>query len=199
MGRVSQEELKQLAGVRGRVIGLSLKNDFDFILAEKGEEGLRKVEREMARLGYPLKYRGLEDFQWYDEKMNLILHVSQKVFDWDDEMMREMGRWTAKISFITRVMMRYFVSLERVIRELGKYWGRYHTTGRLVPEEMDEKRRHLTLVLKDFSPGYPAPCRYLEGYFYQIASYLVPQEKLEVRETGCAFRGGKEHRFRVTW
>jgi len=167
MSIVSKEELEKLNIVKGEVIGLSLKNDFEFVLEKKGKEGLKRVEKEMARLGYPLKYKELKKFQWYPEKMNLLLLVMQRVFNWDDETMREAGRFGAKISSISRIMIKYFVSMEKLIKVVGKYWRNYHTTGNLVPIEVNKKERYALIELRDFTAGYPVHCRYLEGYFWQ--------------------------------
>ena len=41
--------------VKGEVRGAGLKVDWEFILREKGEEGLKRVEDRMAELGFPLK------------------------------------------------------------------------------------------------------------------------------------------------
>jgi hypothetical protein len=65
-------------------------------------------------------------------------------------------------------------------------------------EKFQEKEHYLELVLRDFS-GHPSFCRVLEGYFWQIISYVLPKENLKVEEIECPFSGGKAHRFKVSW
>jgi hypothetical protein len=54
------------------------------------------------------------------------------------------------------------------------------------------------LVLSDFT-GHPVFCRILEGYFWQVISYVAPKEGLKVEEIECTSREGKVHKFKVTW
>lgn len=196
---ISKEEFKKLEREKGNVIGVALKNNFEFVLEKKGEAGIKKIEEQLKKIGFPLKYREIKSFQWFPEKMNLILLlVIRRTFNWDDEIMREMGRWTAKSSIITRIMMKYFVSLERVSKEINKYWRKYHTFGSLKPEIVDEKEKYAILALEGYNFVDPSHCRYMEGYFYQIASYILPVENLKIEEIECSSEKGK-HRFKITW
>jgi len=63
--KISKEEVERLISLPGRIIGTGFIDDLDFLLKEKGEEGVEKVEEAMTELGYPLKYRELKDFKWY--------------------------------------------------------------------------------------------------------------------------------------
>jgi hypothetical protein len=201
MSQLSEDFLEKLnlKEVKGKVIGIALKEDFLFILKEKGEEGVKKIEEEMEKLGFNLKFKEIKNFNWYPEEMNILLPVAQEVFGWQDEMMREMGRWTAKISFIAKLMLKYFISLNRIVKEIPGYWRKYHTKGDLEVEKFSKKEKSLILVLKNFNTIAQSHCRYLEGYFWQIASYMVPKEKLKVEETECVFKNGKVHKFNINW
>lgn len=200
MALITKDEFKKLTKEKGNVVGVALKNNFEFVLEKKGKEGLKKVERALEKLGFPLKYQELKSFQWLPEKMNLILLlVIRRTFNWNDEMMREMGRWTARASIITRIMMKYFVSFDRVSKEVSKYWRKYHTFGSLEPEALNEKEKYAILVLTGYNFVDPSHCRYMEGYFYQIASYIFPEENLKVEEIECILSDGKTHRFKITW
>ena len=201
MGKITKEDIEklQLEEVKGEVLGMALKEDLRFVLEKEGLEGLKKVENEMEKWGYPLKYKEIKDFQWYPENRNLVLFVIQKTLDWSDEDMREMGRWVAKISFLARLMMKYFVSLHRVAQEVNNYWRKAHTTGLLEVAKLDEKEHILILELKHFNTIHPAHCRYLEGYFWQIASYVLPKESLRVKELECGLFANKSHKFKISW
>jgi hypothetical protein len=110
-----------------------------------------------------------------------------------------MGQWAAKISFLARIMMRYFVSIERVAKEVGKYWRKAHSAGFLEVEEINKKEHFMIVALKDFNTITRAHCLYLEGYFWQIASYILPKENLKSKEIECPFQGGKIHKFKISW
>jgi len=199
MTRVSEKELEKLKVVKGKVIGIALKDDFEFIKKKRGEEGVKMVEQEMERLGCPLKYKEIKSFEWYPEKMNLLLFVAQKVFDWNDDTMREMGRFGASVSIMSKIMMKYFISIEGLMKAASKYWSHYHNTGSLVPVEVNKKQRYAIAEIRRFTASYPSHCRYLEGYFWQIVSYVLPKKNLKVREIECQFQGAKAHRFKITW
>lgn len=193
------EKLK-LEEIKGEVIGLALENHFNFILEKEGREGLKKLEEGLEKLGCPLKYEEIKNFQWYPRKIDEAMYlVIRRVFGWKDEVWRESGKWGAKISYITRIMMRYFVSIERVFRETSNYWRKYYPVGNLEPVEINKEERYLILELKNFNTVCPEHCRYWEGYFWQIGSYVLPKENLKVEEINCIFRGGDLHRFKVSW
>jgi len=198
MSQVTQEELKQLDIVKGNVVGIALIDDFKFIQNRKGIEGVKKIEEEMARLGYLLKFKDLKSFEWYPEKLNLLLFVTQKTFDWDDNTMREMGTFGARVSIMIRFMLKYFISIKKLIKGT-QYWRRYHDTGELVVIEADIQQKFAIFEISDFTPGYSSHCRYIEGYMEQIASYVIPNGNPKVRESECTFSGGKSHIFKITW
>jgi len=196
---ISQEEIEKIKKVKGEVVGTSFQEDAQFIRQKEGEEGLRKLEAEMKKLGYSSKFKEIRSFQWYPLSLNfLYLVVARKIFNWEDDVFRENGRFSAKVSLIARIMMKYFISLRRCFAEAGNFWRKYYTIGNLKAEELNEKEHSAILVLRDFT-GHPLLCRILEGYFWQVISYVAPKEKLEVREIECVFDGGKIHRFKITW
>lgn len=197
-----KEEFEKLnpGKIKGEMIGLALENHFSFILKKEGKEGVKKVEEGLAQLGYPLKYEEIKNFQWYPRIMDeAIYFVIKRVLGWEDEVFRESGRWGAKVSYITRIMMKYFLSIERVFREVSNYWRKYYTIGKLEPVEINLKERYLILELKDLPIICPEHCRYWEGYFWQVGAYVLPKEDLKLWETDCIFRGSNAHRFKATW
>jgi len=199
MAKISQEEIEKIQKVKGEVIGVSFQEDAQFIRQKEGEEGLRELETEMKKLGYPLEFKEVRSFQWYPLSLNfLYLAVAKNIFNWPDDVFRENGRFSAKVSLIAKIMMKYFVSLKRCFAEAGNFWQKYYTIGNLKTEELNEKEHSAALVLRDF-PGHPLLCRVLEGYFWQVISYVAPKEKLKVKEIECPFQGGKVHRFKITW
>lgn len=199
MATISQTEIEKIQKVEGEVIGTSFQEDARFIRQKEGEEGLRKLETEMERLGYPLKFKEIKNFQWYPLSLNLLyLAAAKNIFNWEDDIFREDGRFSAKVSLIAKIMMKYFISLRRCFSEAGNFWRKYYTVGNLKTEELNEKEHSAILVLRNFT-GHPLLCRILEGYFWQVISYVAPKEKLKVQEIECVSKEGKTHRFKITW
>jgi len=57
--KLTKEFAQKLMEIKGEVRGVAFRTDTEYILREKGEEGLKKLEDKMARLGYPIKYKKL--------------------------------------------------------------------------------------------------------------------------------------------
>lgn len=193
---VSKQDLEEIKKMKGQIIGSSLKTDREFILERKGKGGLEKVEREMAKLGYPLKYEEIENYQWYPVQLDpLFLSVSQRTFNWDDKVMWEWGRWGAKTHFIVKLMIRYFISKEIIAKSANKFWRKYYTRGTL-DFKLSKKENSGIVTIRDFITC-PAQYRYLEGYFFQIMSLVVPPEKLKVEQVEALEENSL--RFKTTW
>jgi hypothetical protein len=196
---ISKEELEKINQIQGEVIGLSIVEDLDFVLKKEGKEGLKKLEEELRNLGYSFICKEIKKYQRYPISLNmLVLVLAQKLFNWKDETLRELGRANARAGLMMKLMLRFFISLERTIKEAGKYWQKYFTIGKLEVEKFQEKEHYFEIVLRNFE-GNPNFCRVLEGYFWQIISYVLPKENLKVEEIECPFQGGKVHRFKVIW
>jgi hypothetical protein len=162
---ISKEELAQIEKNSGQTMGFSFKEDLDFIKAKEGQEGIKKIEAALKGLGYPLKYEEIRSYHWYPWKQNLlVLVLAQKIFKWDDQSYRELGRFDAKVSFMAKLMMKFFVSLEQLLKEASNYWRRYFSQGRLEIETFDKKRHLVIISVEDFL-GHPVFCRELEGFF----------------------------------
>lgn len=54
---ISKEQAKEIMSLTGETRGFNIKLDSEYILKTKGEEGLKKLEQEMEKLGYSIKYR----------------------------------------------------------------------------------------------------------------------------------------------
>ena len=88
--------------------------DIKFILKEEGEEGLKRLEEEMQRIGYPFNYKEIKLMDFYPLWMNaILLTVIEKLFDYDEKKFEEIGRFEAKISFIIRLFVKYFFSVKK--------------------------------------------------------------------------------------
>ncbi len=197
---LSPKEKETSEDVEGKVIGIALQDYFDFIKEKEGREGLELVEKELKNLGVKVNSKNIKRFAWYPESYDeLIAVTAQRIFNWPDDTLRLVGRWMAKTSLIRRIMVRYFVSVERVINEVQEYWRKFHLTGNLKVENYEPEKKELYVALEKFNPGRSAHCRIIEGYIHQIASYIVPPKNIKVKETECAFRGGRRHLYKVTW
>ncbi|MBZ9572269.1 hypothetical protein KJA15_02990 [Patescibacteria group bacterium] len=196
---ISKEEFNELMKIEGEVKEEPLKTTLEFVLKEKGKEGLKKLEDTMAKLGYPIKYQEIRSRDLYPiGLMAITLLVIKRLFNFNEEKFREMGRFEAKISsLIIRVFMKFFVSLERMAKATPKMWKRHFTVGDLKTIELNKEKRYAILRLKNFRL-HPLHCQALIGYFSSVVEMIV-RSKATCEETKCPFRGDEYHEFLVKW
>ena len=195
MSIIPEEILEEVKKTEGEIIGVSLSVDRGFVIEKEGREGLRKVEKEMEKLGYPLKQEEIEKYKWYSVQQDILfLLLAQRIFDLDEETIREWGRWGAKTNFIIKLLVR-LISKETIAKVAPKYWRKYYTRGEL-EYKLDYKKRFGIATIKDFVI-YPVHLHFLEGYFYQIMSLIVPFRNLKVK--GIETEDPNVHQFEISW
>lgn len=196
MDLISKEKLNAIKRKKGEIIGLSLKKDREFVLEKEGKEGLNRVEKEMGKIGYPLKAKDIDNYKWYPVQLDsLFLLLSKNIFDWDEKTMKEWGKWAAKTHFLARIMAKFFISRKKLTEMSVRLWRKYYTHGTL-SVEFDENKNSGIAEIKDFLL-IPSHRLYLEGYFYQIASLVISSRKLRIEQ--IKDKNEKNHRFKITW
>ena len=196
---LSKESLKEIMKAEGEIRGAALKTDSAFVLKEKGEEGLKAVERRLEELGTPVKYKEIKTMEFYPMGLRILsLLVIKEVFNFDDPKIQEMGQFAPKFSLIIKLFMKYFLSMERTIKEISRMWRSYYTTGKLTVLEYDQKKKTLVLIIEDCNL-HPVFCVYLKGFFMTGIEIIVKSPVLGAQETKCFFRGDKKHEFFFQW
>lgn len=195
---LNKEVIQNLMKIGGEVRGVVLKTEQEFILREKGGEGLKKVEEELEKLGQPIKYEKIETMAFYPIGLRVIsLLAIKKVFNFDEEKIREMGIAAPKVSLIIKLFMQYFLSIRKTFNRAPRIWRKHYTVGNLVPAELDEEKKVIILRLENINL-HPIFCRYLSGYFLTIVKMIV-KAKTTCQETKCFFRGDQYHEYLFKW
>jgi hypothetical protein len=198
-GIINREIAQRLMEIKGEARGTHLKNDADFVIKEKGKEGLKTVEKELEKIGYPIYYKKINQFGFYPAGLRVIsLLAIKKVFNWPDEKIRELGAYAMKFSWVIRILMKYFYSIDQVFKETQKTWSKYFTVGELKVEESNIEKKYVILQVQNLDL-HPIYCRCLEGVFLELAKMILKPEKITCQEIECFFRGGKGHRFLIKW
>ena len=201
MEELNKEEIEKLMEIEGQARGVVFKTDTEYILAEKGEEGLRQVEEELVRLGHPLKYQEVKTMEFYPAGLRVLSVLAiKKVFNLDDEKIKEMGWLATKKSLVVKLFIKYFLSMERVFyKEAPRLWRKHWTVGELVPVKLDEQEKYVILQLKNFNL-HPLYCSvYLAGYFSGILQMIVKTPQITCRETKCSLRGDEYNEYLLEW
>jgi hypothetical protein len=197
---LTKEVAKKLMEIKGEVRGVTLESDRNYILKEKGEEGLKKLEEELEKLGYPIKYKEIKTMTFYPVGLRVLsLLAIKKVFDFDDKKIEEIGLFGSKVSLIPRLFIKYVFSFPKIFFQQGpKIWREHWTVGELIPVELNEEKKYAILDLKNFDL-HPVYCSYLKGYLSGLFQRMVKSPKIACEETKCTFRGDKYHEFLLKW
>lgn len=204
---LTKELIKKLMRNKDEIRGIDFKTDADFVLKEKGKKGLKKVEKRMAELGYPIKYKEIFSTAFYPIGLRVLcLLVIKGVFDWNNKKIKEMGEAAPKFSLFIKILMRFLGSLRELKKEVKKTWMRYHTTGEMgliTPRNIDFKtlRRpgggcRIKLTGHKIHPVY---CIYLSSYLAKTCEMVIRGGPVKCKETKCPFKGDKYHEFVLKW
>lgn len=195
---IPKEDIEELKKIKGEVRGVAFKLEFEFIAKEEGEEGVKKLEEEMGKLGFPIKYQEIQLMEFYPLGVwGVFLLLLKKIFDFDDKKFEKMGEFESKVSLIMKLFMKHFVSIRRVAKVVPKMWRMYFTVGDLAIAEFDAKKGYLVGQLKNYRL-HPVHCQYLRGYFATVIKMIVNQP-VTCQETKCVHRGDEFHEFLLRW
>jgi len=195
---ISKEEIDELIKIKGEVRGMALKNHEDFIIKEKGEQGLIELEKAMKELGYPINHKNTEPWGFYPIYLEIIeLLVIKKLFNFGDEKFEEIGTFGSKVSFIVKMFLKYFGSVKLMADRAPKMWRKYYTIGDLKIKELDEEKKYIIVTIEDFHL-HPIHCLHMKGYFSNLVRTVVGKE-ITCQETKCVHKGDKYHEFLLKW
>lgn len=194
---LTEEIAKKLMEVKGEVKGVVFKTDAEFISREKGAEGLRKVENELKRIGYPIEYKNIKTMAYYPMGLRaLSLLAIQQALNFSNEEIKRMGASAPKFSLIIKLFLQYFLSVQKTAEKACEIWEGHYTAGQLSAKS-NEEEKYAILRLKDLTL-HPLLCRYLEGYFSTIVQMVV-KSPVTSKETKCSFKGDDYHEFLLRW
>lgn len=195
---VTKETAQNLMRIKGGVRGEVFITDREFVLSERGEEGLKRVEEGLEKLGYPIKYREIDAMTFYPIGLRaLSLLAIKKVFNWGDKKIEMMGANAPKISLIIKLFMQFFLSMQQAVNQASKMWGKHYTVGNLVPVELNEEEKFVIVRLEKLNL-HPIFCSFLGGYLAKIVE-MVTKTPATWKEEKCAFRGDEFHEYLIKW
>jgi len=196
----NQAEIKKIMEIKGSVKGSTLKTDMEFVLKEKGEEGLKQLEKELEKLNNPINYKKIRSADSYPVSLRVFsLLAIKKTFNFDDEKIKEMGMFAARVSFFVKLIIRYYISPQKVFFEKApELWRKQMTEGELIPVELNEEKKQAVVILKEISL-HPLYCYYLRGYMSGILKMLIITKEITCEETKCSFKGDEHHEYLLKW
>ncbi len=192
----TKEEIDEALNVKGEARGIAIKEHLDFILKEKGESELKKLEDFLKKFGCP-GYKEIKPMSFYPLKFYaLTLLGINKIFGFGPEEFEKMGRFNAKFSIVIRLLMKYLISLDTAARQVPKMWRRYYSVGELKVIEYSKNERYVTIRLENFRP-HPMYCYMVKEYLSELLEIIV---KNPVRcERAKCDKGNGYHEFLLKW
>lgn len=200
MVTLSKEDKKYINKNKGASFFVKgLLEHLSVIEKDYGKEGVEKIEKEMQRLGYDFDISKLKKERVMSYSLFMaFLVVETKLFDYDEERLRAVGREMVTFSYVRKFLSKFLISPEIMAKNANKVWKKYHP-GELKVKELDKKNHKMVFEIVSDYPGHPFYCRNLEGYIGGIFSMIVGKEA-KCREKECVFKqGGKTHRFVMSW
>jgi len=199
MEEITEEEIKKLMEIPGKVRGQVFITDLGYIKEKKGEKKIKLLKEKIKEWDVPIDYDKARPMEWYPVGFRAIsLLAIKEIFGWGDKEIFDLGNNAPKYSFIVRMLMKYFLSAERSFKESPKYWVKHYSVGKLEAHEFNDKGKYLILRLKDFKI-HPILCTLYLGYYLRIAQYVIKSKKITIEETKCIFKGDPYHEFVIRW
>jgi len=194
-----KKELERMMAIDAYTRSVVLKAHADYILKKEGRQGLEKVEKAMAELGWPVNLKKIDIFSWKRDGLLVgVALVAKTIFNWPDEEVFLMGKEAARSSFLVRLTLRYLISPKIAFKNAYRLWERYYKFGKLETVELNEKEKYA--ILRVIRPKvHPIVCNYYKGYITQIGEYILGKGKVQVIETKCQFKGDPYHEYLIKW
>ncbi len=196
---LTQEELKKIMDTKGDVRGVVFKTDYLFVLNNFGGEGVRKVEKELERMGYPFDYKNnVNSMDFYPIGMRAVsLLAIGKVFTLGEKEIEEMGRSAPKSSLMVKFFMRYFLSIENIFNKAGEMWDKHYTVGELDAFQINMEEKYAVIRIHDINLHHIF-CIYLSGYLSSVVRMAIGEDVTSER-TKCTHKGDDYHEIIIRW
>ncbi len=197
---LNRELAEKLMAMPGEARGVVFKTDGDYVLKQAGEDGLKKLEEELAALGYPIDYKKISALSFYPIGLRIIsLLAIKKVFSFDDAKIKELGAFASKTSLMVKLFINYFLSINKVFfEEAPKIWRKHYSVGDFTPISIDEEKKYGIIQIKNYQ-FHPIFCLYLGNYLCGFFQMLIKSPSITFEETKCPFRGDEYHEYTIKW
>lgn len=196
---IQKEELEKIYQIKGKVRGVVFITDKEYVEIRFGKDAIKKVEKRLEELGYPIEYEKIKPMEWYPWGLRAISLIAiAETFNFKKEDIFDMGNNAPKYSFIIKLLIRFFLSFDKLFKKSPLYWKKHHTIGKLEPIEVDMKKKEAIIRLYGLK-AHPLFCEYLRGYFARVSQFGLKTKKIKIEETKCMFKGDDYHEYKITW
>jgi hypothetical protein len=194
---LTRHEAEEIMKIEGEVKGVSLQIDAGYVERKWGKEGLDRIKRKLAEVGFPIDFQKISALEWRPAGLRILsLLAIKEIFGLDDEGIKEMGRLAPIHSFIVKLLLKYAVTIRIGIKHLDEIWRKNHAIGEMSGEyQKGDKCLYVYLKNVKYHPVY---CKFLEGFIEGTASFAI-SKNAECKEVTCPFNNGAYHTYVVRW
>jgi len=190
------EDLKE---IKGNVRGSCSQSMVSYLKEIGKEEYLPRIQERFKEYGFEEKLNEIISMKEYPIAFEVALIFSIKeVLNWGEKEIKELGRNVSKMSFIVKLLMKYFLSAKKSYQQAPAYWKKHFDFGELEAPEFNEKDKYFILRVKDFAL-HPLHYKFLEGYFETMATFVISAKKFRSEERKCTYKGHPYHEFIIKW
>jgi len=194
-----KKEAEKLKKIKGNIRGEGILTDVEYIRFKRGEKGVKMLEDKLNELGYSIKFKEIKSMEWYPVGIEVLKNLAvMDLFGWKEKDIFDMANFAPKVSFLVKILMKYFVSAKRSFHESPKYWKQQFDFGELEAHEFDAKGKRMVFRLKDYGL-HPIMCTIFKGYFLRIAQFVVRSKEIRIKESKCFFRGDPYDEYIISW
>ncbi len=178
-----EKEISKLIKTKGMVRGAVFQTDARYVLEKMGEDGLSKLEREAKKIDFPIDYKNIKSMSWYPFGLRVIsLLLIKNTFGWGDEEIRDMGYTAPKTSVVIKLLMKFFVDIDKFSEKIPVFWEQNYTIGKLEVVKLNKKNKELIGCLSGLNVN-PIFFRYLEGYFEKMVQFIKKDSVCKIRKS----------------
>lgn len=194
----TRNNFEKLLKKEGMITGEVFRTQLNYIKAKKGEEGLDAFAKKAKELGKELDLRQIRYRGWYPMGLRPYAWIVMfETFGWGRKELIDSGYQAPKTSFVMRILAKYFISAEAIIKKSPHYWKKHYTIGDMEVNEVDSKKGRALLRIKNFKVS-PLFCIFYLGYFKKVVEF-GGVENVQVKQNKCVYNGDAFHEFLITW
>ncbi len=194
-----KKEADRLKQIKGNVKGEVFKNHLTYITYKEGQAAGQKIEDTMAKIGWPVDFAAINPYALYPESQSVMVILAAKtVFNWSEKDIHNMGYAAPQSSFFVKIIIHYLISVDRLIKEAPKSWGKHYDFGELKIMKLDKEKKYCSARISGYN-FHPLLCIYFQGYFLRMLEYLINNKNITIRETKCVHQGSPYHEFEACW
>lgn len=178
---ITKEFADKIASAEGKIKGVAFKTDAEYVKATLGKESLEKLKNAMRDLGYPVDYEKVQAMKWYPIGVRVLhLELMKDLFNWGDNDIKKLGNAAPKYSLIIKLLMKFFISVEQMIKIAPVVTKRHYSIGELEVKEYNRQEQYILLHLKGLKIIYDSSAfsHFVEGYLSRGISYVLPGKEV---------------------